>query len=141
MRSGNRSLGVSLLAALTRKVAAALGAEFDIEIVEMHHRMKIDAPSGTALLLGEAAAAGTVDPRDGRPLAEVVLDAPILYPGALFCAGANYWDHLQEMAEIAARTTGKAPAFRWKTLRRRFFEQPGRLLPQHGPSFPYPHSR
>jgi len=57
-----------------------------------------------------AAAAGDIDPNQGLPLAEVVLDAPILYPGALFCAGANYWDHLQEMAEIAARTTGKAPS-------------------------------
>ena len=57
-----------------------------------------------------AAAAGEVDPGDGLPLREIVLDAPILYPGALFCAGANYWDHLQEMAEIAARTTGKAPS-------------------------------
>jgi 2-keto-4-pentenoate hydratase/2-oxohepta-3-ene-1,7-dioic acid hydratase in catechol pathway len=56
-----------------------------------------------------ASAAGEVDPRDGLALAEVVLDAPILYPGALFCAGANYWDHLQEMVEIAARTTGKTP--------------------------------
>ncbi len=58
VRSGNMSLGVNLLAALTRKVAATLGADFDIEIVEMHHRHKIDAPSGTALLLGEAAASG-----------------------------------------------------------------------------------
>jgi 2-keto-4-pentenoate hydratase/2-oxohepta-3-ene-1,7-dioic acid hydratase in catechol pathway len=57
-----------------------------------------------------AAAADEVDPGDGLPLAEVVLDAPILYPGALFCAGANYWDHLQEMVAIAARTTGKAPS-------------------------------
>jgi len=57
-----------------------------------------------------AAVAGEVDPRDGLPLGEVVLDAPILYPGALFCAGANYWDHLQEMVEIAARATGKAPS-------------------------------
>jgi 2-keto-4-pentenoate hydratase/2-oxohepta-3-ene-1,7-dioic acid hydratase in catechol pathway len=57
-----------------------------------------------------AAAASEVDPGDGLPLADMMLDAPILYPGALFCAGANYWDHLQEMAEIAARTTGKAPA-------------------------------
>jgi 2-keto-4-pentenoate hydratase/2-oxohepta-3-ene-1,7-dioic acid hydratase in catechol pathway len=47
---------------------------------------------------------------DGTPLAEVKLAAPILYPGALFCAGANYWDHLEEMAEIAKRTTGKAPS-------------------------------
>jgi 4-hydroxy-tetrahydrodipicolinate reductase len=58
VRSGNMSLGVNLLAALTRKVAATLGADFDIEIVEMHHRHKVDAPSGTALLLGEAAARG-----------------------------------------------------------------------------------
>jgi 2-keto-4-pentenoate hydratase/2-oxohepta-3-ene-1,7-dioic acid hydratase in catechol pathway len=49
------------------------------------------------------AAAGT----NAIPLADVTLLAPILYPGALFCAGANYWDHLQEMADIAKRTTGK----------------------------------
>ncbi|MGL4445205.1 MAG: 4-hydroxy-tetrahydrodipicolinate reductase, partial [Alsobacter sp.] len=55
---GNMSLGVNLLAAVTRKIARALGEDFDIEIVEMHHRMKVDAPSGTALLLGEAAAEG-----------------------------------------------------------------------------------
>jgi 4-hydroxy-tetrahydrodipicolinate reductase len=58
MKSGNMSLGVNLLAVMTRKVAQALGEEFDIEIVEMHHNKKIDAPSGTALLLGEAAASG-----------------------------------------------------------------------------------
>jgi 4-hydroxy-tetrahydrodipicolinate reductase len=58
VRSGNMSLGVNLLAGLVRKVSAALGEDFDIEIVEMHHRMKVDAPSGTALLLGEAAAEG-----------------------------------------------------------------------------------
>ena len=58
MKSGNMSLGVNLLAVLTRQVAAALGEEFDIEIVEMHHNKKVDAPSGTALLFGEAAAAG-----------------------------------------------------------------------------------
>ena len=58
VRSGNMSLGVNLLAALVRQAARALGQDFDIEIVEMHHRMKVDAPSGTALLLGEAAAAG-----------------------------------------------------------------------------------
>lgn len=58
VRSGNMSLGVNLLGALVRRVAAALGPEFDIEILEMHHRMKVDAPSGTALMLGEAAAAG-----------------------------------------------------------------------------------
>lgn len=58
IRSGNMSLGVNLLSALTRKVAAALDADFDIEVLEMHHRHKIDAPSGTALMLGRAAAEG-----------------------------------------------------------------------------------
>ncbi len=57
VRSGNMSLGVNLLAKLVRDAARAL-ADYDIEIIEMHHRMKVDAPSGTALLLGEAAAAG-----------------------------------------------------------------------------------
>lgn len=58
IQSGNMSLGVNLLAGLVRQAAAALGEDFDIEILEMHHRMKVDAPSGTALLLGEAAALG-----------------------------------------------------------------------------------
>ena len=58
VQSGNMSLGVNLLAGLVRQVAATLGTDFDIEILEMHHRMKVDAPSGTALLLGEAAAEG-----------------------------------------------------------------------------------
>jgi 4-hydroxy-tetrahydrodipicolinate reductase len=58
VRSGNMSLGVNLLTALTRKVAEALDADFDIEVLEMHHRHKIDAPSGTALMLGRAAAEG-----------------------------------------------------------------------------------
>lgn len=58
VKSGNMSLGVNLLAALVRKVAASLGPDFDIEVLEMHHRHKIDAPSGTALLLGQAAADG-----------------------------------------------------------------------------------
>jgi 2-keto-4-pentenoate hydratase/2-oxohepta-3-ene-1,7-dioic acid hydratase in catechol pathway len=55
-------------------------------------------------------AARKVKPGDGIPLGDVKLMAPILYPGALYCAGANYWDHLEEMAEIAKRVTGKAPA-------------------------------
>ena len=58
VRAGNMSLGVNLLVALTKKVAAALDDEFDIEIVEAHHKHKVDAPSGTALMLGEAAADG-----------------------------------------------------------------------------------
>jgi 4-hydroxy-tetrahydrodipicolinate reductase len=58
VKSGNMSLGVNLLAALTRRVAKTLDASFDIEILEMHHNQKVDAPSGTALLLGRAAAQG-----------------------------------------------------------------------------------
>ena len=58
VKSGNMSLGVNLLAVLTRQVAQALGDDFDVEIVEMHHNKKIDAPSGTALLLGRMAAEG-----------------------------------------------------------------------------------
>lgn len=55
------------------------------------------------------AALGRVKPTDGRPLAEVALLAPILYPGAVFCAGANYWDHMREMNARQARLTGKEP--------------------------------
>jgi 4-hydroxy-tetrahydrodipicolinate reductase len=58
IRAGNMSLGVNLLVQLTRKVAEALDEAFDIEVVEAHHRHKVDAPSGTALMLGEAAAEG-----------------------------------------------------------------------------------
>ncbi len=58
VRSGNMSFGMNLLAALVTRVAKALGEDYDIEIVESHHRMKVDAPSGAALMLGEAAAAG-----------------------------------------------------------------------------------
>ncbi|MEJ8475128.1 4-hydroxy-tetrahydrodipicolinate reductase [Roseibium algae] len=58
IKSGNMSLGVNLLAALVRKAAQALDEDFDIEVLEMHHKHKVDAPSGTALLLGEAAAEG-----------------------------------------------------------------------------------
>ncbi len=56
LQTGNTSLGVTLLAHLVREAAARLGPDWDVEVVEMHHRMKVDAPSGTALLLGEAAA-------------------------------------------------------------------------------------
>lgn len=58
VRAGNMSLGVNLLARVTRMVAQALDEDFDIEIVEAHHGRKVDAPSGTALMLGEAAAEG-----------------------------------------------------------------------------------
>ena len=58
IRAGNMSLGVNLLTQLTKRVAAALDEDYDIEIIEAHHNQKVDAPSGTALMLGEAAAAG-----------------------------------------------------------------------------------
>src|SRR3981081_2357167 len=57
VKSGNMSLGVNLLAAMVKRVAQSLDESFDIEILEMHHRAKVDAPSGTALLLGQAAPA------------------------------------------------------------------------------------
>ena len=74
VKSGNMSLGVNLVAALARRVAKALDDDFDIEILEMHHNKKVDAPSGTALLLGRAAAEGrgldldqhSVRSRDGQ---------------------------------------------------------------------------
>ncbi len=74
VKSGNISLGVNLLAALAKRVAKTLDADFDIEILEMHHNKKVDAPSGTALLLGRAAAEGravdlaqrSVRARDGQ---------------------------------------------------------------------------
>ena len=74
VRSGNMSRAVNVLAALVERTARALGDDYDVEIVEMHHRRKVDAPSGTALLLGEAAARGrgialpeaSVRGRDGR---------------------------------------------------------------------------
>jgi len=58
LQTGNTSLGVTLLGILVREAAARLGPDWDVEIVEMHHRHKVDAPSGTALLLGQAAAKG-----------------------------------------------------------------------------------
>ncbi|WP_445190994.1 4-hydroxy-tetrahydrodipicolinate reductase [Sphingomonas sp. Tas61C01] len=70
LQTGNTSLGVTLLGILVREAAARLGPDWDVEIMEMHHRHKVDAPSGTALLLGEAAAAGR-----GTSLGEVRVDS------------------------------------------------------------------
>ncbi|WP_404335515.1 4-hydroxy-tetrahydrodipicolinate reductase [Sphingomonas sp. MMS12-HWE2-04] len=70
LQTGNTSMGVGLLARLVRDAAARLGPDWDIEIVEMHHRNKVDAPSGTALMLGEAAAKGI-----GTTLAEAGVPA------------------------------------------------------------------
>jgi len=58
VKAGNMSLGVNILTELTKQISAALDEDFDIEVLEMHHRHKVDAPSGTALMLGEAAAEG-----------------------------------------------------------------------------------
>ena len=58
VRAGNMSLGINLLTSIAKSVAKALDEDFDIEIVEAHHRQKVDSPSGTALMLGEAAAEG-----------------------------------------------------------------------------------
>ncbi|MGI4733182.1 MAG: 4-hydroxy-tetrahydrodipicolinate reductase [Janthinobacterium lividum] len=70
LQTGNTSLGVTLLGILVREAAARLGADWDVEIIEFHHRHKVDAPSGTALLLGEAAAAGR-----GTTLGQVRVDS------------------------------------------------------------------
>ncbi|HEY7231135.1 MAG TPA: 4-hydroxy-tetrahydrodipicolinate reductase [Pseudolabrys sp.] len=74
VKSGNMSLGVNLLTALTKRVAKTLDNSFDVEILEIHHNQKVDAPSGTALMLGRAAADGrgvalekhSVKSRDGH---------------------------------------------------------------------------
>jgi 4-hydroxy-tetrahydrodipicolinate reductase len=77
LQTGNTSLGVTLLRILVQEAAARLGPEWDIEIAEMHHRHKVDAPSGTALLLGEAAADGR-----GTTLAETRVDSRAGLSGA-----------------------------------------------------------
>ena len=127
IKSGNMSLGVNLLAMMVRKVAAALGEDFDIEVLEMHHRHKIDAPSGTALLLGQAAADGrgidlksrSVRSRDGHTGARtqgdigfatlrggsVVGDHTVMFAGA---AERIELTHKAESRDIFARGAVKA---------------------------------
>jgi len=75
--SPNMSLGVNLLMGLVEQVAARLGPDYDIEILEMHHRLKVDAPSGTALGLGRAAAAGR-----GQPLEDIWIKSRDGHTGA-----------------------------------------------------------
>lgn len=127
IRSGNMSLGVNLLAALVRQAAKALGPDWDIEVLEMHHRAKVDAPSGTALLLGEAAAQGrgvalaerSVRVRDGHtgPRAEGTIGFATLRGGSVvgdhtvILAGAGERVELSHRAEdrmIFARGAVKA---------------------------------
>lgn len=127
VKSGNMSLGVNLLAALVRRAAAALDEDFDIEVLEMHHRHKVDAPSGTALMLGEAAAAGrgielaarSVRQRDGitgeRPRGDigfatlrggtVIGDHSVLFAGPLETVTLSH--HAQDR-QIFARGAVKA---------------------------------
>lgn len=127
VKSGNMSLGVNLLASMVRKVAAALGEDFDIEVLEMHHKHKIDAPSGTALLLGRAAADGraidlkarSVRSRDGhtgaRPVGDigfatlrggsVVGDHTVMFAGP---AERIELSHKAESRDIFARGAVKA---------------------------------
>ncbi len=127
VKSGNMSLGVNLLAALVRRAAAALDEDFDIEVLEMHHRNKVDAPSGTALLLGEAAAEGreidlasrSVRQRDGitgpRPRGDigfatlrggtVIGDHSVLFSGPLETITLSH--HAQDR-QIFARGAVKA---------------------------------
>jgi 4-hydroxy-tetrahydrodipicolinate reductase len=76
VKAGNFSVGINVLQALTRLAASRLGADWDIEVLESHHRLKVDAPSGTALMLGEAAAEGR-----GRKLDDL-LAKPYLGPSA-----------------------------------------------------------
>ncbi len=110
VKSGNMSLGVNLLAVLVEQAARALGPEdFDIEILEMHHRSKVDAPSGTALLLGEAAAAGraiglaenSVRSRDGHTGAR----APGTVGFATLRGGSVVGDHSVILAGPGERIT------------------------------------
>jgi 4-hydroxy-tetrahydrodipicolinate reductase len=90
VKSGNMSLGINLLAALVRRVAQSLDETFDVEILEMHHRSKVDAPSGTALMLGEAVAAGRNIALDSirREGATVSLDRAVLATSASPRCGA-----------------------------------------------------
>jgi 4-hydroxy-tetrahydrodipicolinate reductase len=107
IKSGNMSLGVNLLAVMVKKVAAALGEDFDIEVLEMHHKHKIDAPSGTALLLGQAAAEGrgidlksrSVRSRDGHTGARPVGDIGF----ATLRGGSVVGDHTVMFAGPAER--------------------------------------
>lgn len=127
VKSGNMSLGVNILASLVRKAAQALGDDFDIEVLEMHHRHKIDAPSGTALLLGQAAAEGrkidlgkrSVRSRDGhtgaRPQGDigfatlrggsVVGDHTVIFAGA---SERIEFSHKAESRDIFAHGAVKA---------------------------------
>ncbi|RWK41827.1 4-hydroxy-tetrahydrodipicolinate reductase [Mesorhizobium sp.] len=110
VKSGNMSLGVNLLAVLVEQAARALDADdFDIEILEMHHRHKVDAPSGTALLLGEAAAAGRGIDLDGNSVRSRDGHTGVRKTGAIGFAtlrgGSVVGDHSVVLAGTGERIT------------------------------------
>ena len=95
VKSGNFSMGVNLLAALVKRVAKTLDEDFDIEILEMHHNKKVDAPSGTALMFGRAAAEGrgvdlepALGARSRRSHRRALAPATSALPR---CAAARWW--------------------------------------------------
>jgi 4-hydroxy-tetrahydrodipicolinate reductase len=118
VKSGNMSLGVNLLAVLVRKAAQALDADFDVEILEMHHRHTVDAPSGTALLLGRAAAEGrgidlaehSVRSRDGHTGARRRGDVGFatLRGGSVVGEHSVLFSGEGETVELAHRATDRA---------------------------------
>ncbi len=126
--SGNMSLGIGLLCALTKKAAAVLGEDFDIEILEMHHSQKLDAPSGTALMLADAAKAGLAyepdyvytrhDRRQKRDKAEIGISAirggNIIGEHQVIFAGGDEVIHLTHRAQSRALfATGALRAARY----------------------------
>ena len=118
VKSGNMSLGVNLLALLVRQAAKALDVDFDIEIAEMHHRHKVDAPSGTALLLGQAAAEGrgialaeaSVRTRDGHtgPRPEGAIGFATLRGGSVVGEHSILLSGEGETIELSHRATDRA---------------------------------
>jgi 4-hydroxy-tetrahydrodipicolinate reductase len=84
IKSGNMSMGVNLLAALVKRVAKTLDDEFDVEILEMHHNKKVDAPSGTALMLGRGGGGGGGRALEQHPAlrgGSVVGDHTVIFAG------------------------------------------------------------
>ena len=115
------SLGVNLLAELVTQVARALDPAWDIEIVEMHHRHKVDAPSGTALLLGRAAASGRKRGAGrGRPIAAATASPARARPGAIGFAALRGGDVVGEHSVIFA-TEGERVELTHKATSREIF--------------------
>lgn len=118
VKAGNFSLGINLAQALVRKAARALGPEFDIEILEMHHKNKVDAPSGTALMLGQAAADGrgidleshSVRSRDGITGARVdgTIGFATLRGGAVIGEHSVMFSGPAERVEITHRASDRS---------------------------------